>query len=61
MLVHGRGNCQVGDRAEVGQVEHAVVGRSVFSYQPGTIQAEHNGEFEYGDIMNDIVVSTLHE
>ena len=59
MLVVGRGKGEVGDGTEVGNVETAVVGGSVFAHKPRAVEAEHHRKGEDGTIVDDVVVSAL--
>ena len=47
------------DRAQGCQVEGAMMGRTIFSYQSGTVEAEHYRQVEECHVVDDIVVGTL--
>ena len=51
----------VGDRAEVGDVERAVVGGAVVPDQPGAVHREGDVEALQGDVVDDLVVGALEE
>ena len=59
MLVHGRGNRQVGNRPERRQVEGTVVRGPVFAHQPGPVQTDHHRQPQHGHVVDDVVVSPL--
>ena len=59
VLVVGRGKGEVGDGTEVGNVETAVVGGSVFAHKPRAVEAEHHRKGEDGTVVNDVVVGAL--
>ena len=61
MLIHGGGNGEVWHCAQNGHIQHAMMRRSVFTNQSGTIEANHYGQTEQGYIMHDVVKRTLHE
>ena len=51
---YGAGNAAVG-----GQVECALMRRSVFSYQAGPVEAEHHRQPRQGYVVDNLVVSPL--
>ena len=59
MLVVGRSDGEVGNGTQGGEVESAVMRRSVLAHQTGTVEAQHNWQIEQGGIVDHIVVSTL--
>ena len=61
VLVHGRSNGEVRDRAQEGEIEGTVMRRSVFSHQSCPVQAEHHRQAQDGQVVDDIVVGTLRE
>jgi hypothetical protein len=61
LLVHRRAYDHVGDAAEVGDVECAVVRGAVGTGQPAAVQAEHHVELLEGHIVHHLVVGALHE
>ena len=49
--VFGREHGDIGDVAQVGDVENAVMGGAVVTDQPGAIQAEDDGQVLDGDVV----------
>ena len=60
-LVARRHHDDVGQRAEVGDVEGAVVGRAVVADQPGAVHREDDVELLQADVVDDLVVGALQE
>ncbi len=60
-LVGGREHHHVGNRAQVAQVEHAVVRRTVLADESGTVEAEDHVQVLQRDVHDHLVVGTLHE
>ncbi len=60
-LVRRRQDHEVGHRAQVGQVEHAVVGRAVLADETPAIEAEDDVEVLQRDVHDELVVCTLQE
>ena len=61
VLVHGRGDGEVGDGAQGCQVEGSVVGGAVLADQSGAVKAEDDVEPEQGHVVYDMVVGPLCE
>ena len=61
VLVHWRCNGEVGDGAQVSQVECTMVSRSVLAHQSCAVETEYHGQFQYGYVVYDVVIGTLHE
>ena len=59
MLVHRRSDGEVRDRAQGCHVESTMMGRTIFSHQSGTVQAEYHRQIEQCHIMDDVIVGTL--
>ena len=51
----------VGDRAQVAQVEDAVVRRPVLADKPGAVEAEHHVQVLQRDVHDHLVIGALHE
>ena len=60
-FVHRRAQREVGNGTQSGNVEHAMMRRSVLAYKSGAVETEYNGEIKDGCIVYDIVISTLCE
>mmetsp|Transcript_11165 Transcript_11165/g.27012 ORF Transcript_11165/g.27012 Transcript_11165/m.27012 type:complete len:304 (+) Transcript_11165:197-1108(+) len=60
-LIAGGHDNQVGQSAQVGQVEGAVVRRTVGAHQPGTIQNKPDGQPLEDAVVYDLVVCPLQE
>ena len=60
-FVHRRAQREVGNGTQSGNVEHAMMRRSVLANKSGAVETEYNGEIKDGCIVYDIVVSTLCE
>ena len=62
LLAVGRGyDAQVGNGAQVGQVEQAVVGGAVLADDSRAVDAEHHVLFLQGDIDDELVKGALEE
>ena len=61
MLVHGRGDGEVGDGAQRCHVEQSVVCGTVLAHQSCPVETEHHGQVEYRHVVDDIVVGPLGE
>ena len=59
--VAGRHHHQVRQRPQVGQIEHAVVRRSVGPDQPGPVHQQRDRQVLQGHFLEDLVVAPLHE
>ena len=46
---------------EIGDIEHAVVGRSVLAHKAGTVEGERDGKVLEAEIVNHLVVRPLRE
>ena len=60
-FVKRRTDDEVGDGAEVGQVEQAVVSCSVFAHKSGSVDANYKMQLLNGHVVDNIIVSPLHK
>ena len=60
-LVDRRGQHHLGEAAQIGHVEEAVVYGAVAADQTGAIHAEPHGKLLQGDFLEDLVETTLDE
>ena len=60
-LITGCHHDDVRERAEVGDVEDAVVGRSVVADEPGAVHREDDVELLQADVVDDLVEGALQE
>ena len=60
-LVAGRHHDDVRQAAEVGDVEGAVVGRTVVADEPGAVHREDDVQLLQADVVDDLVVGALEE
>ena len=61
MLIHRGGDGQIRYRTQISHVERTVMCRTVFAYQSGTVETENYGKILNSHIMDNIVISPLHE
>ena len=59
VLVHGRGDGEVGYGPQCRQVEGSVVCGPVAAHQSGAVQTEHHVQAQDGHVVNDVVVGAL--
>ena len=59
ILVHGTGDGEMRDGAQCSHVEGAVVRGTVFAHQSGPIKAEHHGQTQQRQVVDDVVVGAL--
>lgn len=60
-LVHRRSHRQIGNRTEIGQIESAVMRRSVLTHQTAPVKTHDHRKALDRHVMNHIVISPLHE
>src|SRR5690554_6292387 len=61
MLVVGRRDDQVGNRTQVGQVEHTMVCGAVGTHQPGPVEAHDHLQLLQCHVVDYLVIGTQHE
>ena len=61
MFIIRRSNDQIGYRTQISHIKGPMMGRSVFSHQTGTVQAEYHIQFLNSHIMDNIIICPLHE
>ena len=59
VLVLGRHDDHIGDRAHVGEIENAVVRRAVGADQAAAVESQHHMEILQTDIVQNLVVAAL--
>src|SRR5690606_10514152 len=60
-FIPGRINHQIRNATKRGNVKNTVVGWPVLAYDSCAVKAKYNGDFLERHIVNDLVVSALHE
>ena len=61
MFIHRRYNRQVRYRTQISHVKNSVMSRPVFAYQSGTVETKDNRQVLDSYIVDDIIISPLHE
>ena len=61
MFVHGRRDGQVRNGTQGCEVEGAVMGGTILTYQSGTVEAEHDVQVQQCHVVDDIVEGPLGE